>query len=97
MYQSNKKLKYIKEKLKEWNKCQFKNIFHEKIRIEKELTNLNKRIIEKGMEIEEYENEKSLKEDLYEIMVRGKCFQRKNVGRSSFENEIETQNKCTKF
>lgn len=41
----NKKLKYIKVKIKEWNKSHFKNIHMEKLRIKVELKEITNSVI----------------------------------------------------
>jgi hypothetical protein len=52
------KLKKIKQKIINWNKVHFKNIFQEKLEIEDKMSNLNKEIIAKGMNNESYQLEK---------------------------------------
>lgn len=64
----NKKLKYIKVKIKEWNKSHFKNIHMEKLRIRAELADLTSSVITSGMTKDLFIKENSLKSGLNEIL-----------------------------
>ena len=68
------KLKNLKQKIINWNKLHFKNIFQEKLDIEEKMSNLNKEIIEKGMNNESYllEKEYILKHE--EILAKEEMF-----------------------
>jgi hypothetical protein len=48
MYRFQQRLKYIKAKLKKWNKETFGNIFKEKIELEAKMEQLQQHIIENG-------------------------------------------------
>lgn len=62
-----KKLQYIEKKLKQWNREAFKNIFTEKLRLEKELGDLHQKFIEGGMREEEFQKEKDLNKEYSEV------------------------------
>ncbi|GLJ15842.1 hypothetical protein SUGI_0261440 [Cryptomeria japonica] len=64
----NKKLKYIKVKIKEWNKSQFKNILMEKLRNKVELEEITNSVITSGMNEDLFTKENTLKSDLNEIL-----------------------------
>ncbi|XP_059068633.1 uncharacterized protein LOC131859110 [Cryptomeria japonica] len=70
------KMKYLRNKIKIWNVESFKNIFLEKIRVEAELDRLNNLVIEKGMSIEEFKTENSLKAELAKILQQEEIFWR---------------------
>lgn len=66
----NKKLKYIKVKIKEWNRSHFKNIHMEKLRIKAELEEITNSVITSGMNEDLFNKENILKFDLNEILRR---------------------------
>lgn len=63
------KLRFIKFKLRPWNKSCFENIFIKKERVELELFGLNDSIIDEGMINYEFEIQNKLKEDLNETLM----------------------------
>lgn len=69
-----KKLKVIKQKLKEWNRVHFQNIFVEKANVEAELEALNEEVIKNGMTNEDYARENALKEKLVELLKREEIY-----------------------
>lgn len=56
----SKKLQFVKEQLKQWNREVFKNIFEEKFVLERELEDLHSKVIEVGMVEEDFKREKVL-------------------------------------
>lgn len=74
LYMLSQKLSYIKNKLKEWNKENFKNIFTKKAWVEEELRKLSEKFIERGIKKEDFEKEQNLKLELAEIMVKEETF-----------------------
>lgn len=76
MFQFSQKLLHAKSKLKEWNQENFKNIFKEKAQVKEELSNLNVRIIKRGMRQEEFELEQKLKSELTKMMNREELYWR---------------------
>ncbi|GLJ40489.1 hypothetical protein SUGI_0834840 [Cryptomeria japonica] len=64
----NKKLKYIKVVIKEWNRGHFKNIHMEKLRIKAELEEITNYVITLGMNEDLFNKENTLKYDLNEIL-----------------------------
>ncbi|XP_057833822.1 uncharacterized protein LOC131044504 [Cryptomeria japonica] len=67
-----KRMQYIKNKIKHWNKFSFKNIFTEKLKIEEELEEVNNRVMYVGMDRNDYLKEKSLKEQYVKLLNREK-------------------------
>ncbi|XP_057838890.1 uncharacterized protein LOC131048833 [Cryptomeria japonica] len=63
-----KRMHYLKNKIKAWNKYTFKNIHFEKIRIEKELEVNGNQTMRLGMTNVEYELERTLKAQYMEIL-----------------------------
>ncbi|XP_059074891.1 uncharacterized protein LOC131874942 [Cryptomeria japonica] len=88
-----KKLLFVKNKLKIWNRDVFKNIFEEKDKIGKELEKLNLIVMEKGMTSIEFEEEKRLKNSLNEILAREEIYWRDKAR----ELWIREGDKNTKF
>lgn len=74
LYQVVNKLKSIKQRLKVWNFEPFGYIFENKRELEEELENLNKEIIEKGMNLALYEREKCLMKDYEDILTKEELF-----------------------
>ncbi|XP_059075238.1 uncharacterized protein LOC131875198 [Cryptomeria japonica] len=70
LFKLNKKLKYIKIKIKEWNLSQFQNIHMEKLRVTAELEDLSNFVIKSGMNEVLFQRESSLKSKLNEILQR---------------------------
>lgn len=68
------KLQIIKKNLKEWNKEKFQNIFTKKENVESELEALNEKVIEDGMQNEEFHKEKQLKVKLIELLMREEMY-----------------------
>ncbi|XP_057845074.2 uncharacterized protein LOC131054554 [Cryptomeria japonica] len=71
-----KKLQYIKENMKRWNRKVFKNIFIERDRVELNLENLHSRIIGNGMSEMKFEEEKMLKKEYAEILAKEETYWR---------------------
>lgn len=69
-----KRLKFLKEKIKVWNKYTFKNIFAERDRVEEELSLLNYVTITFGMSNDAYHKEITLKKELAEILLREEIY-----------------------
>lgn len=65
-----RKLKFVKEKIKEWNKVHSGNIFTKKREIENELEELNELIMKQGMFGSNFEQEKELHQKNSEILTR---------------------------
>lgn len=76
MFIFQKKIQRLKEKLKEWTKTCFKNIFDEKEHIEEKLSALGEVILNRGMSRVEIEKEKELIMEYNEILLRGECYWR---------------------
>ena len=70
------KLKNLKQKIINWNKIHFKNIFQEKLDIEAKMSNLNKEIIAKGMNYESFQLEKEYLLKHEEILAKEEIFWR---------------------
>ncbi|GLJ48416.1 hypothetical protein SUGI_1021880 [Cryptomeria japonica] len=68
LFKLNKKLKYIKIKIKEWNLSQFQNIHKEKLRVTAELEDLFNFVIKSDMNDVLFQRESSLKFELNEIL-----------------------------
>ncbi|GLJ40786.1 hypothetical protein SUGI_0843510 [Cryptomeria japonica] len=75
-YSFVKRLKFLKEKIKVWNKDTFKNIFAERNRVEEELSLLNYVTITSGMSNDAYHKEIDLKKELAEILLREEIYWR---------------------
>lgn len=69
-----KRLKLVKEKIKEWNQTSFKNIFSEKSRVEVELEALNILLISAGMSNQDFKKEKFLKSELSDLLLREEIY-----------------------
>ncbi|XP_057823539.2 uncharacterized protein LOC131035830 [Cryptomeria japonica] len=75
-FQFFKKLSYVKQKLKSWNRIVFGNIFEEKQKIEGELGALNSKVLAKGMDEVDYLKEKDLLSRYGEVLQREEIFWR---------------------
>ncbi|XP_059066550.1 uncharacterized protein LOC131857828 [Cryptomeria japonica] len=71
-----KRMKFMKEKIKRWNRDCFKNISKEKSRIEEALLQINLDTILRGMTNDMFLREKALKEELVEVLLREEIFLR---------------------
>ncbi|XP_057837189.2 uncharacterized protein LOC131047335 [Cryptomeria japonica] len=71
-----KRIQYIKNKMKHWNKFSFKNIFIERLKIEEGLEDINNRVMIVGMVGEDYLKEKLLKEQHVELLNREEIYWR---------------------
>lgn len=69
-------MNYVKNKLKEWNRVFFKDLFQEKYWVTKDLFTLNEHIIDNEIDGEDFEMENNLKVELSEILKREECFWR---------------------
>ncbi|XP_059071401.1 uncharacterized protein LOC131865961 [Cryptomeria japonica] len=93
MFYLNSKLKEIKHKLLYWNKERFKNIFEEKLRIEKEMENVNTEVIRHGMDQVLYETEKRLLGEYEDTLAKEEIFWKQK----SREVWLSDGDKNTKF
>ncbi|XP_059076457.1 uncharacterized protein LOC131875799 [Cryptomeria japonica] len=69
-----KRIQSIKNNIKHWNKSSFKNIFTEKLRIEEELEEINKRVMLVRMVKDDYLKEKLLKQQYVELLNREEVY-----------------------
>lgn len=76
MFLLRQKLAHIKNKLKDWNRERFGNIFINKAHVEGELSKINEKFIEKGMDEADFDIELQLKSELKEILAREEIFWR---------------------
>ncbi|XP_059066331.1 uncharacterized protein LOC131857650 [Cryptomeria japonica] len=88
-----KKIAYIKNQLRIWNREVFKNIFSEKERIEAELEALNLIFLVEGMNQDDYIHEKELISMLSEILTREEIYWKDKAR----EMWIKEGDKNTKF
>ncbi|XP_059067417.1 uncharacterized protein LOC131858252 [Cryptomeria japonica] len=73
-YSFVKRLKFLKEKIKVWNKDTFQNIFAERDRVEEELSLLNSITFTSEMSNDAYHKEINLKKELAEILFREEIY-----------------------
>ncbi|XP_057852807.1 uncharacterized protein LOC131063048 [Cryptomeria japonica] len=64
-----KKITYIEDKLRIWNREVFKTIFEGKEAVENALAKLNERVVSYGMNQADYLREKDLKAKLFEVLA----------------------------
>ncbi|GLJ25223.1 hypothetical protein SUGI_0482560 [Cryptomeria japonica] len=69
-----KRIQFLKNKIKDWNKNSFKNIFVEKGRIEEKLEEIGNKVMQFGITNVEFELEKSLKTQYLEILKREELY-----------------------
>ncbi|XP_059068246.1 uncharacterized protein LOC131858814 [Cryptomeria japonica] len=69
-----KGMKFMKEKIKRWNRDCFKNIFEEKSQIEEALLQINLDTILRGITNDTFMREQVLKEELAEVLLREEIF-----------------------
>lgn len=74
MYIFVSKINMLKEKILNWNKDHFKNVFKEKLETEDKLKTLNQEIIKYGMDYKGYELEKTLLAKQEEILSKEEIF-----------------------
>lgn len=74
LYRLVKKLELLKTKIKEWNVHHFKNILHEKTRLQSKLKALNDHIILHGMNAWTFAQQKDLKYALDEVLLREEIY-----------------------
>ncbi|XP_057868851.2 uncharacterized protein LOC131075918 [Cryptomeria japonica] len=88
-----KKLSFVKQKLKSWNREVFGNIFNEKRRLEGDLGALNAKVLAEGMDEVDYLMEKDL------LSKYGKVLQREEIywKQKSRENWLKVDDRNTKF
>ncbi|XP_057814415.1 uncharacterized protein LOC131028190 [Cryptomeria japonica] len=65
-----KKIQFVKEQLKQWNRESFRNIFKDKIDLEKGLKFLHEQIISNGMDEDLFKKEKILSSKYSEVLAR---------------------------
>ncbi|GLJ37966.1 hypothetical protein SUGI_0772840 [Cryptomeria japonica] len=85
MFTFSKRLQFLKDKLKVWNKVVFKDTFTEKERVEQEMVDLNSHVISHGMKNNKFLKEKSLLAEYEEILVRKECYTGQFLFIMSFE------------
>lgn len=88
-----KKLQFVKEQLKKWNRESFKNIFNEKLSLEEELKTLHEQIILQGMDESTFLREKQLNKVYLEVLVREETFWRQKY----HETWLKEGERNTKF
>lgn len=74
LYRVISKLKVIKNNLLRWNKTHFGNIFEAKVKLEEEMSKVNKRVIEKGIDEALYLEEKKLLANYEDILAKEEVF-----------------------
>lgn len=88
-----KKLQFVKEQLKKWNRESFKNIFNEKLILEEELKQLHEQVILQGMDEFSFLKEKELNKVYSNILAREESFWREK----SRETWLKEGDRNTKF
>ncbi|XP_059068451.1 uncharacterized protein LOC131858970 [Cryptomeria japonica] len=88
-----KKIQFVKDQLKQWNRVTFRNIFKDKLILEKDLKSLHEQIINNGMDEDLYKQEKSLNNQYAEVLAREETFWRQK----SRENRLKEGDRNTKF
>ncbi|XP_057821204.2 uncharacterized protein LOC131033917 [Cryptomeria japonica] len=68
LFKLNKKLEYIKIKIKEWNLSQFQNIHMEKLKVTTKLEDISNFVIKPSVNEVLFQRESSLKSELNEIL-----------------------------
>lgn len=69
-----KKLQFVKEKLKQSNRESFRNIFRDKLDLEKDLKLLHEQIIRNGMDEDCFQREKLLSTNYSEVLAREEIY-----------------------
>ncbi|XP_059074835.1 uncharacterized protein LOC131874904 [Cryptomeria japonica] len=91
-FKFTKRIQYLKNRIKDWNKNSFKNIFAEKSRIEKKLEEISSKVMQFGMTNEEFELEKELKTQYLEILKREELYWKdKSRELCIFEGDLNTK------
>ncbi|XP_059070528.1 uncharacterized protein LOC131860170 [Cryptomeria japonica] len=84
-----KKLQFIKEQLKQWNRESFRNIFKDKIDLENDLKSLHDHIITKGMDEDSFKREKILSSNYSEVLAREEIYWRQKSRETWLRQEHE--------
>ncbi|XP_059068653.1 uncharacterized protein LOC131027512 [Cryptomeria japonica] len=92
-FQFFKKLSFVKQKLKSWNRDVFGNIFDEKRRIEGDLGALNVKVLAEGMDEVDYLTENDLLSRYGEVLQREEIYWKQK----SQENWLKAGDRNTKF
>ncbi|XP_057829385.2 uncharacterized protein LOC131040463 [Cryptomeria japonica] len=92
-FQFFKKLSYVKQKLKSWNREVFGNIFDEKRRIDGDLGALNAKVLAEGMDELDYLMEEDLLSRYGEVLQREKIYWKQKLR----ENWLKADDRNTNF
>lgn len=74
MYIVANKLRLIKRRLLEWNREHFGNIFDKKLLVEKDLKDVNREVLDWGMDEPLFLKEKILLKEYEEILAKQEIF-----------------------
>lgn len=92
-YHFFKKLSYVKQKLKSWNREVFGNIFDEKRRLEGDLGALNAKVMADGMDEVDFLMEKDLLSRYREVLQREEIYWKQKL----CANWLKEGDRNTKF
>ena len=81
MYRFYCKMQYVKGRIKHWNKHVFKNIFHQKNCVSKQLHAINEHVIVNGLDSDTILKQKNLQAEWEEL-----CKRKRNSGGRDPEN-----------
>ena len=74
MYRFYRKMQYVKGRIKHWNKHVFKNIFHQKNCVAKQLQVINEHVIVNGLDSDTFLKQKNLQAEWEELCKREEEF-----------------------